>query len=649
MPQDREATRAVPTRPDSLTGRVLDGRYRIGERIARGGMAAVFDATDLRLDRRVAVKVLHENIASDRGFAARFVREARSAAKLSHPNVVAVYDQGDDDGTLFLAMELVEGHTLRDVISRETPLTPARALAYLEPVLAALAAAHRAGLIHRDVKPENVLISDQGAVKVADFGLARAVTAETQHTSTGVLIGTVSYIAPELVTEGRADARADVYSAGVMLYELLTGTKPHAGETPIQVAYKHVHEDVPAIRSVPDYVNALVARATARDPGLRPADAGVMLRQVQRVARALSEGLSSDAELTADLALPPVRHDTTQEQWSEDEIATVLEPPARRAPRETGRTVAVRRSTPPQQEEVRRPRRRGPLMVLLAVLLAAGVGGGAWWFGYARYTSAPGVLGLTQAAAAQRLHADGLHVRVGPSAYSDTMAKGLVMAEQPGGGHRVLHGGTVTLTLSKGPEEYSLPNLAGMPLDQAQDAIRTIKMTYGKATDDWSDTVPQGSVIRSDPAAGQVLRPGTVINVWVSKGQQPFQVADFTGQPLASLRAAVKGDQIKITVTRQFSDNVPQGSIISQSPPAGTFHHGDTISVIVSKGPELVAVPDGLRGMGIQNAEAALQAAGLTWVVDHASIYLGLGYVATVAPGSGTKVPKGTQIHLGVV
>ena len=250
---------------------------------------------------------------------------------------------------------------------------------------------------------------------------------------------------------------------------------------------------------------------------------------------------------------------------------------------------------------------------------------------------------------AQRLHADGLHVRVGPSSYSDTMAKGLVMAADPAGGHRVLHGGTVTLTLSKGPEEYALPKLAGMTLDQAQDAIRRIKMTYGKATDDWSDTVPQGTVTRSNPAAGQVLRPGTVIDVWVSKGQQPFDVGDFTNQPLSALRTAIKGDQIKLSISRQYSDTVAQGSIISQSPPPGTFHHGDTISVIVSKGPELVAVPDGLRGMGIQDAEAALQAAGLTWHVSHASIYLGLGYVASVDPGSGQMVPKGSAVNLSVV
>ncbi len=212
-------------------------------------MASVHEALDVRLDRTVAVKIMHAGLSdsdSDRDFAERFVREARAAARLSHPNVVAVYDQGDDDGTVFLVMELVTGHTLRDTIAKESPMTPARALALVEPVLSALAAAHRAGLIHRDVKPENVLIADDGRVKVADFGLAKAVSADTQHTATqGVLIGTVSYLAPELVVDGRADARADVYAVGVMLYELLTGVKPHEGETPIAVAYKHVHHDVP--------------------------------------------------------------------------------------------------------------------------------------------------------------------------------------------------------------------------------------------------------------------------------------------------------------------------------------------------------------------------------------------------------------------
>src|SRR5690348_14449340 len=292
-----------------MNGRLLEGRYRIGPRIARGGMASVYEATDIRLDRTVAVKVMHPGLGDDDDFAARFVREARAAARLTHPNVVGVFDQGDDDGTVFLVMELVPGHTLRDVIRKESPLPPSRALAVLDPVLSALAAAHRAGLILRDVKPENVLIADDGRVKVADFGLAKAVSADTQHTATGgVLIGTVSYLAPELVVDGRADARADVYAAGVVLYELLTGRKPHEGASPIQVAYKHVHEDVPSpstvVPDLPAYVDALVARATARDRSHRPADARVLLHQVHRVRQALDEGVPDDPELVADLAPP---------------------------------------------------------------------------------------------------------------------------------------------------------------------------------------------------------------------------------------------------------------------------------------------------------------------------------------------------------
>ena len=308
---------------DAVRGRLLDGRYRVGSRIARGGMASVHEAHDIRLDRTVAVKIMHPGLGDgDSGdFAERFVREARAAARLSHPNVVAVYDQGDDDGTVFLVMELVPGHTLRDVVSEESPMAPSRALALLEPVVSALASAHRNGLIHRDVKPENVLIADDGRVKVADFGLAKAISAETQHTATqGVLIGTVSYLAPELVVDGRADARADVYAVGVVLYELLTGVKPHEGETPIQVAYKHVHHDVPPpserVPELPAYVDALVARATARDRSLRPADAAILLHQVHRVANALAAGVRDDVELTQDLS--PVlsgRTDTAPDTW----------------------------------------------------------------------------------------------------------------------------------------------------------------------------------------------------------------------------------------------------------------------------------------------------------------------------------------------
>jgi len=649
-----QARRTV-TDHDPLLGRTLDGRYRITSRIARGGMAGVYEATDLRLDRTVAVKVMHSGMGGgpggDEAYVARFVREARAAARLSHPHVVSVYDQGEDGGSPYLVMELVPGHTLRDTITSQSPLAPRRALALLEPVLAALAAAHRAGLVHRDIKPENVLISDEGAVKVADFGLARAVTADTQHTSTGVLIGTVSYIAPEIVTEGRADARADVYSAGILLYELLTGRKPHEGETPIQVAYKHVHEDVPPpsrlVPALPPYVDALVARATARDPGLRPADAGVLLRQVQRVASALAAGMRDDEELTADLSLPArVSDDTTPERW--DQPLVLRDERTRAVARPAEARVPAPVPVPaPAPAEGRR--RRGPLKVALAVLLLAALGGAAAWFGFLRYTSTPGVLGLTQQAAEARLESAGLEVKVGRPAYSDTVAAGRVLSTSPSPGDRVLDGGTVTVVLSKGIEQYQVPDLAGQTVDQAQDALLAIKMSYGRAVKRWSETVPAGQVIRTDPAAGATLRPGTSVDVWVSKGRQPIKVADWTGKSADRAESTLEQAGLKVTKEGQYSDDVPEGRVISQSPGSGTLYRGDTVSLVVSKGPELVEIPGGLRGMGVDAATERLESLGFkvdTAKTDH---YLGLGFVWSSDPDSGKRIPRGSTIVLYLV
>ncbi len=660
---------------DHLSGRVLDNRYLIGSRIARGGMATVYEANDLRLDRTVAVKVMHPGLGDDDEFAARFVAEARSAAKLSHPNVVSVFDQGNDDGTVFLAMELIPGHTLRDTIGKEAPLSTARTLALLEPVVSALAAAHRAGLVHRDVKPENVLISDDGRVKVADFGLAKAVSATTQHTATGVLIGTVSYVAPELVVEGRSDARADVYAVGVILFELLTGKKPHEGETPIQVAYKHVHEDVPPPSQlspgVPDYVDALVARATARDREQRPADAGVLLHHLRRVKQAIAAGVRSDRELVEDL-MPrktldtaevlirqgPVRTDTTRQPWEESDLEALLGPRREvtstiERPREPTTVTARPRPVPPPTSPSRpakrpRRRRRGPILLIVALLLAAAVGSGAWYFGYARYTTTPAVLKLSQDEAKSKLENAGLDVKVGEPKYSDTIDEGLVVSTDPPAGERVLKGTDVTISVSLGRAVETLPKLTGITVDEAQDRILSHNMAFGKATKKYSETVPEGIVIASNPAEGTTLRFGTVVDLVVSKGRRPIPVGSWVGKSADDAEQALKQRGLKVDVSHQYSDTVSEGVVVSQAPPGGTLFKNDTVNLVVSLGPQLFEVPD-VVAHGVDDATATLQGAGFNVDVQQAPGYIGLGYVFSMDPGAGTELPKGSTVTIYLV
>lgn len=677
-----------PRTEDHQLGRLLDGRYRIGPRIARGGMASVYEAVDTRLDRTVAVKVMHPGLGDattqDDSFARRFVREAKSAAGLSHPNVVAVYDQGRDesgDGTTYLVMEYVPGHTLRDTITKEAPMSPERALAILDPVLSALGAAHRTGLIHRDVKPENVLIADDGRIKVADFGLAKAVSAETQHTATnGVLIGTVSYLAPELVVEQRADARADVYAVGVILFELLTGTKPHTGETPIAVAYRHVHHDVPAPSSVvpgiPDYVDALVARATTRDPSLRPADATVLLHHVRRVVHALHDGVRSDPELVDDL-LPAARPagvdeigaDTTPEPVSSlwDGSPDLLPAPRQRPPEprqhprepdlgeERTSVIAGPASPPPPVDggrPVRERSRRGLVLALVLVVLVAGLAAGGYWFGWGRYTSTPGVVGLEQAAAETKLDDAGLGAEI-EQVYSDSVEPGVVVSTDPRPGDRILPGDEVTVTVSRGPEVYDVPDLAGLTVEEAETRLAEVKMVLGRQVPRWSETVPKGQIVRSSPAFGseesKALPVDTAVAVVVSKGKQPIKVGDWAGKDAEKLEKALeaRGLQVKVTDT-EYSDDVPEGRVISHTPKSGVVYKGDEIGLVVSKGPELVTVPS-VRYMSTDDAVEKLEDLGFEVKKERATIYLSGNVAWDTSPGSGTRARKGSTIVLYVV
>jgi eukaryotic-like serine/threonine-protein kinase len=639
---------------DPMIGRVLDGRYRVGPRIARGGMATVYEAVDLRLDRVCALKVMHAGLGDDDDFAGRFVREARAAARLSHPNVVAVFDQGDDDGTLFLAMEYVPGHTLRDLVRKEAPMPPAKALSLLDPVLSALAAAHRAGLIHRDVKPENVLLADDGRVKVADFGLARAVSAETQHSATGgVLIGTVSYLSPELVVDGRSDARSDVYAAGVVLYEMLTGRKPHEGESPIQVAYKHVHEDVPApsrlVAGIPPYVDALVARATARDRDLRPADAQVLLHQVRRVKVALDHGVPDDPELTSDLtpAVPSQRVGADDIDYVRDEQApTIL------APEQVARGGARTDDTSEIRAAGGGPRtrrsRRGPLLLVVLLLLAVSVAAGGWWLGEGRFVSTPGVLNLPAADAEAKVEAAGLSFEVGGRAYSETVARGLVVRTDPAGGEDVDRNGTVTAFVSRGPERHPVPRLSGLSLDRAQASIARARLSYGAVTYRYSEKVGRGIVVRSDPPASTRLRRSALVDVVVSRGPRPVKVPDLTGKDADDATRVLTQRGLQVTTEEQHSDTVAEGDVVSQTPDEGTLFRDDVVELVVSLGPVLVDVP-GVVSRNADDATALLEDAGFGVRTERVDVYIGLGVVVRQSPGAGDRAPRGSTITLSIV
>ncbi|HET9647185.1 MAG TPA: Stk1 family PASTA domain-containing Ser/Thr kinase [Microlunatus sp.] len=669
---------------DPLLGHSLDGRYQIVERLARGGMATVYKAIDTRLTRTVAVKVMHVGLGDDAEFARKFDREARAAARLSHPCVVSVFDQGTDDGRPYIVMEYVQGPTLRDIINREAPLDPLQALELIEPVLSALACAHEAGLIHRDVKPENVLITARGQLKVADFGLAKAITSQTSTATQGLLIGTVSYLPPELVMSGKADARSDVYSAGIVLFELLTGRKPHTGDTPIQVAYAHVHKDVPPPSSyptaagVPPYVDALIARATARDPDLRPRDAKIMLSQVRRVRAALREGVADDPELTEDLsgvlAVRTAAEETTERQpitphqfhaprFVPASPASPRSPASPYEPVEHTPHRTVLDAPPPgiplrhdpiaelasdERERRARGRRRGALVLILVLMLTAGAALAGWYLVDGRFTTTPALENLSQAEAQDVAEKAGLSVRF-DQAYSETTPVGLVSSTDPGQGSKVRDGGQVVAYLSKGPERHPMPTVTGLSVQAATAALESASLSLGAVKESFSDQVPTGSVISAQYKPGASLKPDTTVDLLVSTGPQPITVADFTGKKSDDAVTALEKAGFDVTVEKKNSDAIDKGLVMSQTPNRGTGVKGDEITLTVSKGPVLVTVPN-VRRMGTKAATSVMEKAGFkTRVRAVKTNYLGVGYVVYTDPRARTQAPKGSTITLYVI
>ncbi|WP_327069575.1 Stk1 family PASTA domain-containing Ser/Thr kinase [Kitasatospora sp. NBC_01250] len=643
---------------DPLVGVLLDNRYRVEERIAVGGMATVYRGTDTRLDRVLALKVMHQALAGDTGFTDRFIREAKAVARLSHPNVVNVFDQGADGNAVFLAMEYVPGRTLRDVLRDRGALSVRAALDVLEPVLAALGAAHRAGLVHRDVKPENVLITDGGLVKVADFGLVRLLSgadaAVTNTTTPGVIMGTVSYLAPEQIQpQAATDQRVDVYAAGIMLYELLTGSRPYLGDNPMQVIYRHLHEDVPPpSQTVPGLapgLDAIVAAATARDPQARPWDAVELLGAVQRVRRALTPA-QLDAEPPAATRPAPrfapgeatsVLSGMTPVTGPEHTSVMAVPPPELFVqPRPYDEPPPPRRAKRTRSRRTKRSLVWGS--VLGAVLLV--VAAISYFLSGAVYATVPSVLGQTQAQATSTLDGSGLRASFS-QAFSETVPAGQVIGSDPGVGGRARKSDAVKVTLSKGPERIAVPDVTGKPLDQAQQQLTAARLTPGTTTQDYSPTVPQGSVISTSPAAGQQLAVNAPVALVVSQGAAPVAVPDTTGQPVAAAQSTLTGAGFKVALAtdQTWSDTVPSGSVAAQDV-TGTASPGSTVTLTLSKGPQPVPVPS-VTGMSQSDATKALTGAGFK-VKSTGLNFFGLSSVSGQSPSAGTMLPKGSTVTI---
>ncbi|WP_030679430.1 Stk1 family PASTA domain-containing Ser/Thr kinase [Streptomyces sp. NRRL B-1347] len=663
------------TLKDPLVGQVLDGRYRVDGRIAVGGMATVYRAVDTRLDRVLALKVMHPTLAADASFVERFIREAKSVARLAHPNVVGVFDQGTDGPYVYLAMEYIAGCTLRDVLRERGALRPRAALDILEPVLAALGAAHRAGFVHRDMKPENVLIGDDGRVKVADFGLVRAVDSVTN--TTGTVLGTVSYLAPEQIEHGTADTRVDVYASGVVLYEMLTGAKPHSGDSAAQVLFQHLNEDVPppsaAVPGLAYELDELVATATARNPDLRPYDAVALLAQLREARFALT-----DEQLDT---VPPLarsaEHDASEDRTSviPRAVGAVQLPlPATRDvgnPGQVGqngqdglnRTSVLRTPPPPPRpagapaarpasvkERIRQRllARRGITVAIAAVLLVLGVGAGVWYINSGQFTTVPAVLAKTEKEARARLDDVGLDVRKVQGKYSDTDKRGTVIATDPDVGDRIRQNGKVTLTVSLGPQTVKVPDLEGTPLSEAKDKLDDAGLGAGMVTKTFSEDVARGSVISADPKPGTVRRTGTAVALLVSKGS-PIDVPDVTGDSESDAREELEeaGLKVKIEPKRVFSDE-DKGTVAEQSPEEGKrLAGGDTVTLTLSKGPEMIEVPD-VEGMKVDEAEDTLKAAGFDVEKDRGLLGLFGDTVKDQSVDPGDTAPKGSTVTITI-
>ena len=594
----------------------LAGRYQLGERVGLGGMAVIYRARDQVLDRDVAVKVLHDHLADDAEIRERFHHEARHAAALSHPHIVQVFDQGEGPPP-YIVMELVDGPSLREVLHERGCLSPAETLAVVLPVCEALARAHAAGVVHCDIKPENVLIDPGGAPKVADFGIAQA-TASTLRTAQSTLIGSVHYMAPELARGRAATPASDQYAVGVLVFELLTGRKPLPADTPMAVLARHAREPIPRpsrfARGIPRALDRVVARACARDPADRFPD-------LASLAAAMRAAVPSGADPV------DVHGDRTLVIPAGESTTTVPPRPRRRSWRSTAALVAV-----------------------LTLALLSGVSPGL-----TAQRTVPGVEGLGRDSAALRLRAQGLAIAEAPPQPSRDVPEGKVLSQQPLAGSRLRRGETVTVVLSSGPAVVAMPRVLELGEERAREVLAGHGFTVTEG-ESYSDDAPRGQVIAQLPDTGAPIREGAEVRIHLSLGPEPVPVPDVVGASRRDAEAALAEVGLVAAIVEEYSDEQPdEGRVVRQAIGGGTVvDKGSTVEVVISRGPLTVRLPN-LRGDLADEARAALQAEGLAvTVVPQPLPRFGLlalaraGEIADHTPGPGRFVRRGDTVTLVV-
>jgi eukaryotic-like serine/threonine-protein kinase len=603
----------------------LDGRYHVLERIAAGGMGEVFRAHDAVLAREVAVKVLHRSLSSDPGFVERFRREARAAATLNHPNIVAVYDWGAVDGIYYMVMEYVRGRSVRELLNASGRLAPAQTADIIRQTLAALEHAHAKGIVHRDLKPENILITTDGVVKLTDLGLARAF-ADAKNTRAGAVTGTVQYLAPEQIRGEPADPRSDLYSLGIVAYELLTGELPYTGETPMAIAYKHLSDRVPKpSRSAPevgDDLDGFVASATDPDREMRPESAVAMRVDLASFAGSLPRARSLGA-LVSDLpeTEQPVAAAATA-------AATVTE-------------------TIPRLQRAQRRRWRRWAAAILVVGLVVGAAYGAWAYVLPHSHPVPQVVGTNVDDATGQLGALGFTVRVANGEFSPTgMARGTVLAVDPPVGTSLKEGTTVTLVPSLGPPPVAVPDVTGSSLDDATHAIQGANLVLGDVHPIFSSTVNQGDVVRQDPPVGKAPS-GSPVELWVSKGRAPVPIPAVVGKQQDRAERLLRHAGFVPVVQTAFSDQIGRGIVISVAPAEATpTTYGDPVTITVSQGPQDFPAPT-FTGLSPDAARQKAHQYGLEVSFFYVPNTPQLRVISQ-SPAAGTTVRSGDTITLFV-